>query len=151
MNDDVSWASDPGVRVRMQANRSRDTRTERRLRRSLYHEGLRFRVNYRPPIPCRCSVDVAIVWARVAIFVDGCFWHGCPHHYRTPQSHTDYWRDKIARNRTRDLAVEQALSAEGWAVVRIWEHEPVADATVRVVELIRVRARSMAEPLASVN
>jgi DNA mismatch endonuclease (patch repair protein) len=75
--------------------------------------------------------------ARVAVFVDGCFWHGCPEHYAAPRTNPHYWAPKIARNRARDEAVNRELGDAGWTVVRVWEHENVDAATERVVAIVR--------------
>ena len=99
--------------------RSKDTAAEVRLRRALWQAGLRYRLH--PGIPG--TPDVAFVGARVAVFVDGCFWHGCPEHYTSPAKNADFWAIKLRRNATRDRDVDAALAAAGWASVRVWEHE----------------------------
>ncbi len=81
--------------------------------------------------------DVAFTRSRVAVFVDGCFWHGCPEHGRTPQTNQDYWIPKLAANEARDARVDTALRAAGWRVVRVWEHEDVVVAVQRVVAAIQ--------------
>lgn len=75
--------------------------------------------------------------ARVAVFVDGCFWHGCPQHGATPKANAGFWEPKIARNKERDGAVTDALERGGWTVIRVWEHEPVDEAADRVVAVLR--------------
>jgi len=118
----------------MKGNRSRDTRPEVLLRSALHRHGLRFRKEYRIRNADRsCRADVVFTRQRLAVFVDGCFWHGCPEHGRVPRSNNDYWRAKLARNRERDHATNAALVAEGWRVLRLWEHEGVENA-VRAVE-----------------
>jgi DNA mismatch endonuclease (patch repair protein) len=117
----------------MRGNRKRDTRPELLLRRAVHRFGLRYRVATRP-LPNRpWTADLVFRSARVAVFVDGCFWHGCPEHYGEPRTNTGYWAPKIARNRERDEVVTRELCEAGWTVVRIWEHEDVAVATERVV------------------
>ena len=85
----------------------------------------------------RIRVDIAFPGRRVAIFVDGCFWHGCPVHGTQPRSNTWYWGPKLQRNVERDRVVDQTLSAAGWTVVRIWEHEPVDAAIGRILAIVR--------------
>lgn len=107
----------------MRAIRSRDTTPEMALRRELHRRGLRYRVSYRPLSALRRTADVVFTRQRVAVFVDGCFWHGCPEHYRPPSRNADYWGPKIVRNRARDAETDDALSAAGWTALRFWEHE----------------------------
>lgn len=122
----VSWASSPAVRKSMQGNRSRDTSPELAVRRALHAMGLRYRVAARPLPGLRRTADIVFRPARVAVFVDGCFWHGCPEHYVPPSSNTDYWLPKISRNQERDRETTTALEAAGWLVLRYWEHQPAA-------------------------
>jgi DNA mismatch endonuclease (patch repair protein) len=103
--------------------RRRDTRPELALRRAIWHRGLRFRVDH--PV-AGIHVDVAFVREQVAVFVDGCFWHGCPRHGRRPKSNRGYWGPKLRRNRARDAAQSRALRRMGWTVLRIWEHRCIA-------------------------
>src|SRR4051812_26626250 len=107
----------------MLANRSRDTKPELALRRLLHSRGLRYRVDYRPLQGVRNRADVVFTRAKVAVFVDGCFWHGCPEHYMPSKTNVDYWAPKIAANRARDHAFDRLLQQSGWKVVRVWEHE----------------------------
>lgn len=119
----------------MQAQRRRDTAPELALRLELHSRGRRFFVD-RPPLPgLRRRADLVFPSPRVAVFVDGCFWHACPEHDRTPQSNTAWWRDKLAGNAARDRDTDEGLSAAGWRVVRVWEHEHVLAAADRVDEL----------------
>jgi len=99
--------------------RSSDTSIEIFLRRTLWKAGLRFRL--RPRIPG--TPDIAFVSARIALFVDGCFWHCCPLHYRAPQTNTEFWCAKYQRNQERDRRVTAELTALGWKVIRFWEHD----------------------------
>lgn len=123
----------------MRANRSRDTAPELALRRELHRLGLRYRVNARPIKAVRRTADVVFTRRKVAVFVDGCFWHGCPEHYRAPSANSTYWGDKRARNVARDLEVNTLLEDAGWCVVRVWEHESPASAAHRVADLVRQR------------
>lgn len=126
--------SDPHVTTRMKANRRADTKPEIELRSRLHRAGLRFRKDF-PVVVAgrRVRPDVVFTRQRVAVFVDGCFWHCCPAHGTAPSRNVDYWRPKLARNVERDRETTAALEAEGWRVVRIWEHEPVGEAHRRVV------------------
>lgn len=117
----------------MQGNRRRDTAPELTLRSGLHVRGWRFRVQYPVPGRPRRSIDIAFTRRRVAVLVDGCFWHGCPEHGSRPATNSDYWSEKVLRNQTRDRDTDAVLEAAGWTVVRIWEHEP-RDVAVRMVE-----------------
>lgn len=120
----------------MRANRSFDTGVERKLRSALHRLGLRFtkHANVDPGVKCRA--DVIFRRARLCVFVDGCFWHGCPKHFRSPNSNRSWWTEKIADNRTRDRRKTAALRKLGWTVMRVWEHELV-NGTDRVAEKIK--------------
>jgi DNA mismatch endonuclease (patch repair protein) len=135
------WASSPAVRLVMQGNRKRDTRPELSLRRAVHAAGLRYRVATRPLPERPWTADLVFRPARVAVFVDGCYWHGCPDHYNPPRTNSGYWSSKIGRNRSRDALVDSELQAAGWSPLRIWEHEPTEAALDRVVQAVR-RARS---------
>jgi DNA mismatch endonuclease, patch repair protein len=112
-----------------------------RLRRALHSRGLRYRVDYRPSgLRWRC--DIAFTRAQVAVFVDGCFWHGCPEHSRPATTNSEYWSERIANNVARDLRAAEAYEAAGWTVLRVWEHESVADAVNAVEAALAVTARS---------
>jgi DNA mismatch endonuclease, patch repair protein len=113
----------------MRANRKRDTRPELALRSALHRRGLRYRLGMAIGAGgVRVVPDLIFPSARVAVFVDGCWWHRCPEHANTPRSNTAYWLPKLARNVDRDHLVNSALAAGGWTVVRIWEHEAAAAA-----------------------
>ena len=100
--------------------KSRNTSPELKLRKALFKEGLRgYRVN--PKLPG--SPDIVFTKLKIAIFVDGCFWHGCPKCYSLPKENVEYWREKLDKNRKRDVKVNQLLVEEGWEVIRFWEHE----------------------------
>lgn len=136
----MSWASSPASRAVMRGNRGRDTRPERALRSALHARGLRYRVGVRPIRDVRRTADVLFPGARIAVFLDGCFWHGCPEHHRPATGATsEFWQNKIAENRRRDADTDRRLIDAGWAVVRIWEHEPVEAAAQQVEEIVRQR------------
>ena len=119
-----SWASSPGVRSRMQMQRERDTAPELALRRELHRRGLRYLLD-RPVVPgTRRRVDIVFPKTRIAVFVDGCFWHGCPEHgKRTHHINGWYWPMKIAGNQERDADTNARLRAADWLVIRVWEHD----------------------------
>jgi DNA mismatch endonuclease (patch repair protein) len=118
----------------MQGNRRTDTAPELKLRRALHASGLRYRKDFVVRAgDVRTKADIVFTRRRVAVFVDGCFWHGCPEHGRMPASNRPYWEAKLGRNRERDERITAALAAAGWQVVRIWEHEPIEQA----VDLVR--------------
>jgi DNA mismatch endonuclease, patch repair protein len=121
----------------MRSNRRVDTAPEIAIRRLLHASGLRFRKDLRLVTDeVRTSADIVFPRQRLAVFVDGCFWHGCPEHGRMPTRNADYWQAKIARNRERDERVTRGLSAAGWRVLRLWEHESPEDAAARVREAL---------------
>lgn len=122
----------------MRANRKTGSTPEVLLRSSLHALGLRFRKNARIAAGGRWTrPDVVFTRQRVAVYVDGCFWHGCPEHGTTPQSNAAYWGPKLARNAQRDAMTDKALRAAGWTLVRVWEHEPVERAAAAVTAAIR--------------
>ena len=110
----------------------RDTTPEIALRRALWHAGLRYRVQYKVPGLPRRKVDIAFTRQKVVVQVDGCFWHGCPEHGTVPDRNSEWWRWKISRNQARDADTDAKLSALGWRVIRIWEHENVSTAVERI-------------------
>jgi DNA mismatch endonuclease, patch repair protein len=120
----------------MQNTKRRDTPAELALRSLLHRLGLRFRVEY--PLPgLRRRADVAFPRRKIAVFVDGCFWHGCPEHATWPRANAEWWRAKIEGNVARDRDTDARLLDAGWRVVRIWEHEAPPDGASRVVAAIR--------------
>jgi DNA mismatch endonuclease (patch repair protein) len=123
----------------MQGNKGRDTRPEKALRSAVHALGLRYRVNARPAPELRRSADLVFTKAKVAVFVDGCFWHGCPEHHRPATKNAEFWRGKIDANRVRDVETDRALVERGWAVVRIWEHDDAVEAAERIARLTRTR------------
>lgn len=124
----------------MRNTRPRDTTPELKLRRALHARGLRYRVNSRPEPDLRTKADVVFSRARVAIYVDGCFWHACPEHGNLPKANREWWRQKLATNVQRDRVTEKALSERGWRVVRVWEHELPESAASRIDALVRTPA-----------
>lgn len=124
----------------MQQQRSEDTRPERELRQELHRRGLRFRLHRKIVVGTNRRADIVFGPARVAVFVDGCFWHGCPRHGKRESSvNSWYWPDKIARNVDRDRDTDARLRSDGWLVVRIWEHEERARAADRIERAVLQR------------
>jgi DNA mismatch endonuclease (patch repair protein) len=135
----ASWASSEVVRKQMQANRSRDTKPELALRSRVHELGLRYRVAARPLPSIRRTADLVFTRTHVAVFLDGCFWHGCPDHHRPAQQNEEFWREKIARTRERDAETDKLLEEAGWTVVRIWEHEEPEVAALKVRETVSMK------------
>jgi DNA mismatch endonuclease (patch repair protein) len=108
----------------MRGNKKVDTRPELAVRRLIHARGLRYRVAHRIALPeLKVRPDIVFTRQRLAVFIDGCFWHGCPDHGTSPRSNPAYWDSKIARNQERDQQIDAALEANGWSVLRAWEHE----------------------------
>jgi DNA mismatch endonuclease (patch repair protein) len=137
----VPEASSPEALNRMKRTRRRDTAAEVRLRTLLFGMGLRYRIDEKPLAELRRKADLVFRRVKVAVYVDGCFWHGCPTHATWPKQNAEFWRDKIETNRRRDAETDRLLAEAGWAVVRVWEHEDAAEAAARIAELVRSRAR----------
>lgn len=146
-----SWASSAAVRARMQRQRTRDTAGELAVRRILHALGLRYRVDAAPIPGMRRRADLVFRPSKVAVFIDGCFWHGCPEHSgRTPRSNTLYWTSKIAKNKQRDAETDALLVASDWLPIRAWEHEDpriVAERVSRAVVSRRPSTGSIGTPL----
>lgn len=118
----MSWASDEVSRRTMKANRRTDTGPEIAVRRLLHAAGFRYRVDY-APLGGRRKADLVFRRARVAVFIDGCFWHSCPEHGTKPARNAEYWVPKLSRNVERDAEANSMLHSAGWTVLRFWEHE----------------------------
>lgn len=117
-------ASSAATRAVMRGNRRVDTAPELQVRSALHAAGLRFRKDTRPVQRVRCRADVVFPRERVAVFIDGCYWHGCPEHGKVPRTNAVYWRAKLERNAERDAWATATLEDAGWLVLRFWEHEP---------------------------
>ncbi|MFD5435803.1 very short patch repair endonuclease [Kitasatospora sp. NPDC127067] len=131
-----STAVSTAVRAVMVANKGRDTKPELILRSALHRRGLRYRVGMRPLPELPRTADIVFTKAKVAVFVDGCYWHGCPDHYRPSKRRAEAWQNKIQTNRDRDAATNLALREAGWTVIRVWEHEDVEEAAGRIAEML---------------
>lgn len=137
-----SWATTPAIRRTMQGCRGRDTSSELALRSAVHRLGLRYSVDVQPVVGVRRKADLVFRRERLAVFMDGCFWHGCPLHYSAPVSHAEFWETKLRTNRLRDSETDRLLGASGWIVLRVWEHEGASLAAQRVRDaLMELRAR----------
>lgn len=123
MSDGRHAAVSGEASARMRRQRTHDTRPELELRSELHRRGLRYRLHQRPLPDLRREADVVFRKARIAIFVDGCFWHGCPEHGTLPRRNDSFWQDKILGNQVRDAETDNRLEAAGWLSIRVWEHE----------------------------
>jgi DNA mismatch endonuclease (patch repair protein) len=141
---DYPHPTSPAVSAQMKGNRRAGTRPEQAVRSALHARGLRFRKDFLLRAgDVRVKADVVFTRPRVVVMVDGCFWHCCPEHGRVPKPNAHYWPAKLERNRQRDARVNAALRADGWLVLRFWEHEVVEDLAAvadRVVAALRERA-----------
>jgi DNA mismatch endonuclease (patch repair protein) len=138
---EVGLKADAAVRARMSRQKSRNTGTEMGLRRILHARGFRYRVHRRPLPALRREADIVFIGLRIAVFVDGCFWHGCPEHATWPKNNAAFWRTKIEGNRQRDFDTDVRLADAGWMVIRVWEHEPAETAATRVAPAVIERRR----------
>jgi DNA mismatch endonuclease, patch repair protein len=132
--------SSVGVSRRMSSQRSRDTAPEVSIRKLLHARGLRFRVAWPVPGLKRRTIDIAFTRVRIAVFVDGCFWHVCPVHATSPAANGAWWTDKLTKNQARDLATNAHLAQQGWRVMRIWEHEVPAEAAAKIIAEVQAAA-----------
>jgi len=126
----------------MQANKPRDTVPELTLRSALHIAGLRYRKDVLPEPSLKCKADIVFPREKICVFVDGCFWHGCPTHFRTPGINAEWWAEKIADNKRRDREKRRGLKVMGWKVIAIWEHEITE---TRLPELVTRIAAAVAQ------
>jgi DNA mismatch endonuclease (patch repair protein) len=127
------------VSARMSRQARKDTACEIAVRRLLHSAGLRYRVEYPVPGMARRRIDVAFTSVKVAVLIDGCFWHGCPLHATQPKANAEWWRSKLDRNMARDRETTEHLIAEGWTVLRFWEHEAAEEVAARVAAAVQQR------------
>ncbi len=138
-----SWATSAATRASMLGNRRTDTKPEKALRSALHAEGLRFRKDYRLDLDqVRTRPDIVFTRIKLAVYVDGCYWHSCPEHGTTPTRNADYWIPKLARNVQRDREHDAALENAGWAVARVWEHQPIPEMLWHVTAAVGKRRLS---------
>ncbi|GAA4717376.1 very short patch repair endonuclease [Pedococcus ginsenosidimutans] len=138
-------APDARLSTRFSNQARQATAPELALRRELHRRGLRYRVQVRIPGLPRRRPDIVFTRAKVAVFVDGCFWHACPDHCIVPKANREWWLWKFAVNRERDADTNKALADLGWAVVRIWEHESISSAADAVMTVVRDRRARLAQ------
>jgi DNA mismatch endonuclease (patch repair protein) len=131
--------SSEAARNRMKAARQRDTAAEMALRSKLHRIGLRYRVDVSPLKGIRRRADVVFRPTKVAVYVDGCFWHGCPIHGTWPKANAEFWREKIERNKERDADTNQRLKEAGWKVIRVWEHENPKEVAEKIAQIVQER------------
>jgi DNA mismatch endonuclease (patch repair protein) len=127
----------------MKGNRGKDTKPEQQVRSLLHRSGMRFRKHARPLRPLRCQADIVFPREKIAVFIDGCFWHHCPEHGHVPGSNSTYWREKLERNVTRDRRNSEALGDAGWLVLRYWEHVPPSEVATQVRAQVLDRRSSL--------
>lgn len=132
-------ASSQDALKRMKSQQQRDTRPEMLLRSALHKRGHRYRVDVAPLPDLRSRADIVFTRLRVAVFVDGCFWHSCPEHGTMPKKNTSWWRRKLAANVARDTETDDRLRKAGWEVIRVWEHTDSTQAASRIAKLLRKR------------
>lgn len=142
MNQDRPRASSLVVLARMKQQARSDTRPELLVRRALHARGLRYLLQVRVPGQPRRTIDICFPRYKVAIFIDGCFWHGCPKHATDPDAHKEWWQQKLARNRQRDSETTNHLTNLGWTVLRFWSHERPEE-VAGVVEGVILSLRSV--------
>lgn len=138
-----SWASSAANRRSMLGNRNRDTSPELALRSLVHAAGLRYRVAAKPLRGMRRTADLVFRPTKVAVFVDGCFWHGCPEHFVPPKTNPGYWREKIGGNMQRDRDTDNRLADEGWLVLRFWEHQAAEDCAAAVAAAVLRRRKEL--------
>ncbi len=132
----ASWASSEPARKSMKGNRSRDTKPELAVRHLIHAAGLRYRVDYRPIPTINRRADIVFTRQRIAVFIDGCYWHGCPIHYVASKTNPDYWASKISRNIERDTQTDELLCEHGWTPIRFWSHEPPTSVAAAILAIL---------------
>lgn len=131
----------------MRANRRRDTGPEMAIRRAVHAAGLRYRVDARPLADLNRRADLVFRPTKVAVFVDGCYWHMCPAHGTQPKTNSTYWSSKLQRNATRASETNRRLEEAGWLVLRIWEHEDPLEAAHRITAAVDARRASFPDSI----
>lgn len=133
-------ASSADVARRMSTLRRRDNVPEMAVRRLLHARGARYRVCFRIPEQRRRTIDIAFLGARLAVYIDGCFWHGCPEHLHIPKANAAWWVAKLDMNRARDASATAQLESLGWRVLRFWEHEDPATVVSAILDQLAQRS-----------
>lgn len=135
-------ASSPAVTNVMKANKGRNTNAEKYLRKYLHSSGLRYAIDARPEKDISSRADIVFRSAKVAIYVHGCFWHGCPKHYKSPKTNRKYWNWKRQTNQARDKRTKRLLTKRGWKVIVYWEHQDVSKYGPNLVRIVKERRTS---------
>lgn len=143
--------SSPESSRRMAKVRQKGTEAELALRRELHRSGLRYRINFEVLRKPRRVADIIFPGLKIAVFVDGCFWHGCPQHATWPKQNSEFWRQKIETNRARDADTDARLRALNWTVIRIWEHESPVVAAEKVSLLVAQAKAMISKPLSNLD
>jgi DNA mismatch endonuclease, patch repair protein len=136
-------ASSEAALRRMKAAKPRDTAAEKAIRSTLHRLGLRYSIDAKPAKELNRRADILFRTLKVAVFIDGCFWHGCPIHGTQAKANAEFWRAKISRNQERDVQTTEYLEKEGWKVIRVWEHEDPLAASQKIYNIVRKRQKSM--------
>ena len=129
----------------MRSTAQSDTAAELAIQIALHHRQLAYETNVSPLPASRRRADIVFREARVAVFVDGCFWHGCPEHGTWPKKNAAFWRAKIERNRERDADTNRHLEEAGWVVIRVWEHEDPDEVGARIQAVVQGRVPGVRE------
>ncbi|WP_206106435.1 very short patch repair endonuclease [Rhizobium leguminosarum] len=129
-------ALDAGVSARMRKQRVADTQAETLVRKALFAAGVRYRKHWPVPGRRRRTIDIAMPGKKLAIFIDGCFWHGCEVHKTTPRSNEAWWRVKLDENKLRDNETTELLIGQGWKVLRFWEHDAASEVAAAVIRSV---------------
>lgn len=146
MESDQTWKDVKGLRPqaasalthrKMAAVGRKDTPQEVAIRKELFRLGCRYKLHFRPLKDFRWTADIAFTKPKLLVFVDGCFWHGCPIHGSLPKTNREWWTAKIGRNVERDAEATRVLTARGWTVMRVWSHEAPSEAAKRIVQVLR--------------
>ena len=135
-------ASSPDALRRMKQQKRRDTKPEISVRSALHRRGLRFRVDRKVIPALRRKADIVFGPAKVAVYIDGCFWHGCPEHGTWPKANAEWWRNKIETNKLRDRDTNRRLEDAGWCVLRFWAHEDPLRVAEQIEDVVRARRPS---------
>ena len=138
----IPSASSPSALTRMKMQRQRDTYPEKQLRSMLHRMGFRYRTHLEPIRGLRIHADILFPRVKIALFVDGCFWHSCPEHGTLPKANREWWKHKLAINTERDERAEKTLRSQGWTVIRIWEHEDPEIASAAIAKTLREAYRT---------
>lgn len=136
-------ASSGAALARMKAAKPTDTAPELAIRSVLTQKGLSFQIDEKPIDNLNRKADIIFRPVKVAVFVDGCFWHGCPIHGTKAKANAEFWASKIKQNQERDLDTTRRLEASGWKVIRVWEHENPEEVSQKIYDIVIKRKNKM--------